>query len=170
MVTTIDQAVNKIAIEQFLNGLPQEMRVWVASQDPETPEKLADSAHSRTTGTKQDWKNQDWRNQPRNPSNRQERTQGGGTQKPKEKKPIAEVVCFKCNQKGHFARNCTGFRVCEGPEMSLVGEGEVNGQPVKRILIDSGASRTIVDRKLVAQTDIGAETISVTFGNGANSR
>ena len=50
----VDQVVNKVAVEQFLNGLPQEMRIWVASHDPETPEKVAqliesyDSAHTRS--------------------------------------------------------------------------------------------------------------------------
>ncbi len=37
----VDGMVNKVAIEYFLNGLLQEMRIWVASHDPETPEKVA---------------------------------------------------------------------------------------------------------------------------------
>lgn len=47
------QMINKVAVEQFLNGLPQEMRIWVMSHDPDAPEKVAqliksyDSAHIR---------------------------------------------------------------------------------------------------------------------------
>ena len=37
----VDKMINRIAVEQFLNGLPQEMRIWVASQDPDTPERVA---------------------------------------------------------------------------------------------------------------------------------
>ena len=39
---------------------------------------------------------------------------------------------------------------------------------MRRIQIDSGASRTVVDRRLVSSKDIGEESISVTFGNGTS--
>ena len=60
-----DQMVEKIAVEQFLNGLPQEMRIWVTSQNPGTPSRVAElmesyeTAHSRgseKTRPKQDYK------------------------------------------------------------------------------------------------------------------
>ena len=50
---------------------------------------------------------------------------------------------------------------------SLFGEGEVNGQLVKRIQINSEESRTVV-RSLISPSDIGEETIVVTFGNGTS--
>ena len=50
-------------------------------------------------------------------------------------------------------------------QVLLFGEGKVNGQPMQRIQIDSGASRTVVDRRLVPVKDISDETITVTFGN-----
>ena len=46
-------------------------------------------------------------------------------------------------------------------------KGEVNEQPVKRIQLDSVASISVVNRHLISPTDIGEETIAVTFGNGA---
>ena len=52
---------------------------------------------------------------------------------------------------------------CE--KIRFFGEGEVNRQPVKRIQIDSGASRTIINRSLLSQKDNGEESIRVTFGN-----
>ena len=86
------------------------------------------------------------------------------------RKPLSEVVCFKCHKTGHFQRSCTekNLRVQEGQEeVKFFGKGEINRRPVKRIQIDSGASRTIVNRRLVSEEDIGRETIRVTFGNGA---
>ena len=52
----------------------------------------------------------------------------------------------------------------------MFNEGKVNGQPVKRIHPDSGASRTVVNRSLISPTDIGEETIAVTFANGASGK
>ena len=94
-------------------------------------------------------------------------------------------MCYKCNKKGHVARNCTAkvyrvqgdidlegtnvFRGQEGTEkIKLSEEAEVNGQPVKRIQLDSGASRTMVDSSLVSPADIGEESMIVTFGYGAS--
>ena len=90
--------------------------------------------------------------------------------------------CDKCNKKKHIARNCTekidgvqeetevtnSFRVQEGTEsIKLSEEAKVNGQPVKRIQLDSGAYRTMVDRSLISPADIGEKSIVVTFGNVA---
>ena len=41
----------------------------------------------------------------------------------------------------------------------------VNGQGVKRIQIDTGASRSIVDKRLVRAVDLKKDKIRVTFGN-----
>ena len=46
--------------------------------------------------------------------------------------------------------------------------GEVNRQPVTRIQLDSGASRTVVNTSLISPTDIGEKSIVVTFGNGTS--
>ncbi len=158
--------IDKIAVEQFINGLPQELRIWVASHDPKKPTDVAeliesyDSAHARGGTEKAKFTT------PRPASTRDGSTQG---RKDSQKKPLSEVVCFKCNKKGHFARSCTerGLRVREECEtIRFFGEGQVNGKSVKRIQLDSGASRTIVNRNLIAGEDIGEESIRVTFGNG----
>ena len=49
-------------------------------------------------------------------------------------------------------------------------EEEVNGQPVNRIQLDSGVSRTVVNRSLISHTDIGEETIVITFGNTVSGK
>ena len=172
----VDGMVNKIAIEHFLNGLPQEMRIWVASHDPETPEKVAqlieayDSAHSRQVPANERASERTRRYHP-DPKYTATPSKKEFTSRPQQKKPLAEMTCFKCNRKGHLARHCTeqNLRVREESEkMVTFGEGKVNGQPVQRIQIDSGASRTVVDRRLVPFEEIGKETITVTFGNGTS--
>ena len=83
----------------------------------------------------------------------------------REKKPLAEVVCFKCGKKGHFARNCTEKTFhAQGvtEKVGLFGE-EVNGRHAGRIQIDSGTSRTVVKRSLISPSDIGEDSIVVTF-------
>ena len=49
-----------------------------------------------------------------------------------------------------------------------MGEGQVNGKPA-RMQIDSGASRTVVNRDLISPGDIEEGTIIITFGNVATS-
>ena len=132
----VDQVVNKVAVEQFLNGLPQEIRIWVASHDPKTLEKVAlliesyYSAHTRSvtvserSRSQSDYRYQQKTGTPSRDSSHQRRN-AGSTNKPRERKPLAEIICHKCEKKGHIARNC--------PAKSLhvkEGEGEVNGQPV----------------------------------------
>ena len=52
----VDAIKDKIAVEQFINALPQGLRVWVASHDPKKPAEVArlietyDSAHARASG------------------------------------------------------------------------------------------------------------------------
>ena len=168
-----DQMVEKIAVEQFLNGLPQEMRIWVTSQNPGTPSRVAElmesyeTAHSRgseKTRPKQDYKPSF---KPKEYHKKSEGSNGHG----KKKSFPGDRTCFKCNRKGHIARDCTekNLQVQERTkEVIWHGEGRVNGRFVRRIQIDSGASRTVVDRRLVSSKDIGEESISVTFGNGTS--
>ena len=170
----MEQVLDKIAVEQFINALPQELRIWVASHSPETPTTVAklieayDSAHS-PVGHKGKIRPQDYK--PQWKSDSRDGKQGKWKEGSPRSGPGEPIVCYKCNKKGHMARNCTTktLHVQEKEEKNVpcrFVDGEVNGQPVTRIQLDSGASRTIVNRSLISPTDIGEKSIVVTFGNG----
>ena len=167
----VDVILNKVAVEQLINGLPNEVKVWVASRNPETPTAVAelietyDSAHGRSAPSREKSRYQDQKqsSKPRKDSGKQ-KNDGNNTQR--ERRPLMEIWCYKCQKKGHFARNCTGKKKGE----YIHWKREVNRKLVQRIQIDSRASCTVVNRDLVSPTDIGKETIVVTFGNGATGK
>ena len=85
-----------------------------------------------------------------------QKSEGSSRNNSWEKEPLSEIVCNKCNKKGHVARNCTAKTVYvqEGTERINLFEEEFIGEPVKRIQLDSGATRTVVNRSLISSTDI----------------
>ena len=46
----VDKVLSKIVMKQFLNGLPQELRIWLASNQPETPAKVAELVETINSG------------------------------------------------------------------------------------------------------------------------
>ena len=67
--------------------------------------------------------------------------------------PILGPLCFHCNGYGHIASACpqkpepVGL-VLEHPRAAVYG-GKIAGNPVKKMLVDTGASRTIVNSQWV---------------------
>ena len=114
----LDQVLEKIAVEQFLNALPQKLRIWVASQNPTTPTKVAelielyDSAHNNIQGNRKQPHQTDSESMSKISTKelagklRGERWAHYNSTIQENKPLLAEVVCFKCEKKGHFARNC----------------------------------------------------------------
>ena len=108
----MEQVLDKIAVEQFINALLQDLRIWVASQSPETPTAVAtlieayDSAHN-STGNRVKTRPQDYK--PQRKSDSKDLKQGKWKKEgpprsgPGETKSLAEIVCYKCNKIGHLA-------------------------------------------------------------------
>ena len=123
--------MDKIAVEQFLNALPQELRIWMASHTPGTATTVAeliesyDSAHSPLKNRVRT------HHQDHRPSSRhfskdlfqqgKPKSEGPSSNNPWEKKALSNIVCDKCNKKGHVARNCTAktLHVEEGIEKMI---------------------------------------------------
>lgn len=101
-----------------------------------------------------------------------QKSEGSSRNTLQKKKPLSEIICCRCDNKGHFTWSCTAktLHVQVGTEkISLLGE-EVNGQPIRRIKINSGASRTVVNRSYISPTNITEESIVVTFDKRASGK
>ena len=99
----IEKILEQIAVEQFLNGLPQEVRVWVASQNPTTSAEVAsllesyDSAHARPVKTGGRHPQQDQKFITR--SSNWKRSNGQKPAPSKEKKPLADLFALSATRK-----------------------------------------------------------------------
>ena len=82
---TIDKLRDVVVFEQLLNTLPKDIRVWVQEHNPKSSEEAAQLAN--------DYIQARWMAPSTVPEGK------------KEKSP-SQMVCHKCKQKGHKARNC----------------------------------------------------------------
>ena len=89
---------------------------------------------------------------------------------------ITAVRCFNCNEKAHFSSSCPKRSLyCGQPEGGADGQdracrhGTVNGVYCTDILVDTGATQTLVRKDLVADDDIldGKVTIRCAHGDTA---
>ena len=175
----VEKMINEVAVEQFLNGLLQERRIWVGSHHPETPESVAqltdsyNTAHNQlSTESRKPRYQQHKRDQTsRTPTGDKETPQANKDDKlqVKTKDDQWMMLCVIGARKRHFAQNCTeeNYYMQEKQEqVRLFRNREVNGQTVQRIWSDSRVSRTVVDRRWIPLEDFEKEAITVTFGNG----
>ena len=66
------------------------------------------------------------------------------------------VTCFMCEKKGHYAKECSEKNFAKGQEVDrgiyrFMCQGKINGIISKRILLDTGSSKTLVHPGLVAE-------------------
>ena len=91
---------------------------------------------------------------------------------PKDPRPsvtdLQKVKCFACNEKGHYASSCPKRSLyCGGTGTSPIEEdkarrgGTVNGIYCPDILVDTGATQTLVHRKLVTNEDVLDDTVDI---------
>ena len=84
------------------------------------------------------------------------------------------VRCFNCSKKGHYASNCPKRSLYCGPRDATAQNirqkaergGTVNGIYCPDIVIDTGATQTLVHRKLVTDEDILDDTVDIKCAHG----
>ena len=183
-----------IAVEQLLNSMPVAVRVWVAERKPQTVAeagKLADD-YMEARGSVEGSKQLDSQDGPKGAGARQcHRCHKFGhlardcTQRatpaqvtPTVPSPGVEARmerngprCYSCGQRGHLANKCPSkpAMFCgqgTDPRPELVCCGTVEGKPIDRILLDTGAATTLVHRDLVPANKILPRTIDIRCAHG----
>lgn len=162
--STVAEMQEMIGIEQFLNTLPMEKKLWVMEK-PGTCIKAGELADEYEQARRQEIQpgvasERPTRSQPT------QRTQTGEQKKCdfcgrmghlehecRTKKTAASGQnSFNCKESGHIAANCPNEQVyfcSEKKDAGLYRSGLVEGREVEKILLDTGCSRTMVQRTLV---------------------
>jgi len=191
------EAVTEVTIEQLLNTMPGDLRIWVGERKPKTAGeagRLADDyvqARRRESGLlPKNGQEAKRREKPamvavesrkchacgqgghlvRNCPNRNtETTPREPVTAKKEKTEHSLVKCYNCGKRGHIAMNCPDNALfCdEGMGGAVTRKGKVEGKEADDILLDTGCSRTMVQRGLVPEEKIlEGEAVTVRCAHG----
>ena len=79
-----------------------------------------------------------------------------------------EVTCYKSGQIGHISRNCP--KKSFGQEMSYrdhLRKGIMDGISTDRIVLDTGASTTIVHQRMVSEENYTGDAVTITDSGGS---
>ena len=192
----LNDLLEVVAVEQLLNSMPTGVRIWVSERKPKTVAeagKLADD-YTLARGVKDNSRNQEsHRESPKGAASVPKRChtcgrpghlardcrQGSATARTeagnKEMTSRGEKEgprCYNCQQRGHFANQCPSRAAMfiqgtapeheRGPSIS----GLVEGKPVSRILLDTGAATTMVHRDLVPTDKLTSESVPIRCAHG----
>ena len=172
--------IDAIVTEQFVNVLPEDVKVWVKERKPKTSEEAGRLAEDYRQARKAElWssgskpakhggpkscyscgqvghlaKNCSGKKvSPPNPSKGEDLGK-----KKKEEKPL---LCYNCGGRGHTSRKCPSdvmFCRSEGCDQQANQpfrcQGLVEGQFVEDIVLDTGCSRTLVRGNLVSKENL----------------
>eukprot|EP00731_Ephydatia_muelleri_P034075 Em0046g18a len=133
---TVEDVLNAVGKEQFLNTLPTDKKLWVLERKPETGVKAGELA--------------DEYEQARRP---EMETLASSASKPNR---VGSRECHYCGKSGHAEEDCykKKKRRKSTKQRPMYKTGKVEGQKVTDILLDTGCSRTMVRRNLVAMEKI----------------
>ncbi len=178
---TVEAVAQKVAIEQLLNTMPADLRIWVGERKPKTSSeagRLADDylqARRRESGLPTKSTGQPWETRRKERSGGETRKchacgQEGhlarncpkkGTEPPpprgsdgeKERTERNPLRCYNCGKRGHIAMHCPNNALfCDGGVgPAATRKGKVEGAEAEDILLDTGCSRTMVRRELVPE-------------------
>ena len=184
-----------IVIEQLLETLPSEVRVWVRERKPKTSTEagqLADDyvqarkttqrSGSRKPGEKSrehapvETKTQSSKHQGGDsPPHKSHATRNASDRKGQRKKQ----KCFNCRGIGHIAAECPSDAIfCKvrrapnrkpgrlPPRQELTLKGEVEGKIVEDMLLDTGCSQTLVRQEVVPDENLTNRQVSIRCAYG----
>ena len=176
---SVEQMQEAIGLEQFLNSLPGEKRVWVYEKKPKTCVQAGELSDEYDQVRKQG-AGVTVPVGPRINSGREEAT--GGTRPQPKRTGTERVKCFGCGEFGHIKSSCPNkaasrrVLLCkEEPRSSgVLGEakevrrcGLVEGREVQDILLDTGCTRTMVHANLVPPGKIlEGDTVTIMCAHG----
>ena len=192
--TSVEQMQEAIGLEQFLNSLPVEKRVWVYEKKPKTCIQAGELADEYDQVRKQD-AGVVVQASSRSTSGRGSGSGGhpgtasaarveaaGGTRPQPKRSGLERVKCFGCGELGHVKSNCpnkTATRrvmFCKEELESSGASGVANGvrrcglvegQEVQDILLDTGCTRTMVHADLVPPEKIlEGDTVTIKCAHG----
>lgn len=176
---TVEKIRDRIVLEQFVNTLPSNVKVWVQEHKPETSEvaaKLADDyLQARKTTISEEKKGKPLSqltchkckqkgHKARNcPGAEENSTPIAKSERPR--RDLKDITCFTCDRKGHYAANCPNLLCVErrsnyrgeteliehmvSPKQGIFHAGKVEGQTVSDVCLDTGCTRTMVRQDLV---------------------
>ena len=150
-----------MVLEQLLQTLPSEIKVWVTERKPKTSTEAAELADNYLRARKQQKDGR--RQQEGKPWAITKGPREGGKRMDSSPKPAVSdgsthrstngrwetpegIHCYNCGKKGHISRNCPSNALCcmEWEEVGLKRSGIVEGTKVRDIMLDTGCTRTMV--------------------------
>ena len=175
----MEQVKEKVVMEQMIEGIPVMMRQWIMREEIRGPTHIAELMQRYITSERMEE-----HGLISQPSLRP--TQFGSTRrttssrwKPKYEMESTErkvddrtkskqgITCYKCGQIGHISKNCS--KKSFGQEMlyrDQLRKGTVNGISTDRIVLDTGASTTIVHQRMVSEKDYTGDAVTITDSGG----
>ena len=192
---TVEAVLEKLVVEQLLNAMQADQKVWVSERKPKTGEaagELADDYtrareyEGTTRGSLGDKKNRSGDSKirchtcgkeghvARNCFRRTEAKQNAGlaVKKENEKRDntsLKKVKCYNCGGFGHYSTTCPekSLYCREGMVQQATRKGVVEGKDVADIVLDTGCSRTMVRRDLVREEKhLDGEAVTVRCAHG----
>ena len=100
-------------------------------------------------------------------------SQGSDGRDPKDKRQLN--TCYNCHQRGHKSTECPNNAFCcedqsrerrQENERGSYRTGRDNNQLVHDVLLDTGASRTMVRKELVSEDDLTGEETTIRCAHG----
>ena len=192
---TRDELLDLMVREQFLSILPEDARVAVIKRQPKDSEEAGRvaatylQAHSMTINRRgkktttpvnecpRCGKHGHWAKDCPRPRENSSTTRQATSEQRQASRPFSKdtstVRCYNCNERGHYASSCPRRSMyCGQPE----GEadrarrrGIINGTYCADILVDTGATQTLVHRRLVTEDNILDGEVTIRCAHGDTS-